>query len=195
MHLNVIRESVDADLGKMHSRCAVNAERHVELDGSGVEPVEVGVVQVAGLQRRRDVCGDESEILCLAHDVDRDLAVFDRGHRDTAQPPVGRRAIVRDPLVVEPRKSRGEFGVFKSRRTEAEARIQHHRVDLIAVGVAEHTLRGGVVDAVRCGKAVLTGTAGARAVGLGIVTALDDQRATVGARRDLFGPASHRLDR
>ena len=117
VHLNVVRESVDADLRKMHAGCAVNAERHVEFDGGGVEPVEIGVVEVAGLQRRRDVGGDQSEVLGLAHDVDRDLAVLDRRHRDAAQPPVRRRAVVRDPLVVEPRKSRGEFGVFKARRT------------------------------------------------------------------------------
>ena len=43
-------------------------------------------------------------------------------------------------------------------------------------------------------RPVLAGTAGARAVGFGIVTALDDQGPPVGARHDVFGPALHRLD-
>jgi hypothetical protein len=62
----------------------VNAEGHVELDGGGVELVEVGVVQVAGLQCGREVGGDQAEVLRFAHDVDRHVAVLDRDHRDAA---------------------------------------------------------------------------------------------------------------
>jgi len=113
VHLNVIREAVDADLGKMHAGRAVNAQRHVEFDGGSIEPVEIGVVEVAGLERRRDVGGHQSEDLRLAHDVDRDVAVFDRGDRDTAQPAVGRPAVIRDPLVVQPSETRGEIRVFE----------------------------------------------------------------------------------
>src|SRR6185312_14864916 len=42
VHLNVIREPVDADLRQVHTWSAVDAEWHVEFDGSGVERVEVG---------------------------------------------------------------------------------------------------------------------------------------------------------
>ena len=110
MHLNVIREAVDADLRQVHAGRAVDAQRHVEFAGGSVEAVEVGVIEVARLQRRRDVRGDEAEVLRLAHDVDRDLAVLDRRHRDAAQPAALEPAVVRDPLVVEPREPAANSG-------------------------------------------------------------------------------------
>ena len=148
VHLDVVGEAVHADLRQVNAGRAVNAQRHVEVDGGGVERVEVGVVEVAGLQRRRDEGRDQPELLGFAHDVDGHLAVLDRGHGDAAQPATRRGAVVGDPLVVEPRESRGELGILEAGRAQPEARIQHHRVDVIAVGVAEHALGGSAVDAV-----------------------------------------------
>ena len=91
MHLDVVGEAVDADLRQVDAGRAVDAERHVELDGGGVERIEIGVVEVARLQRRRDHRRHQAELLRLAHDVDRDVAVLERRHRDAVQASVGRR--------------------------------------------------------------------------------------------------------
>ena len=195
MHLNVVGEPVDADLRKVDAGRAVDAKRHLQLDGGRVERVEIGVIEVAGLQRGRDVGRDQAEILCLTHDVDRHVAVLDRRDGDAAQPPVGWLAVVGDPLVVEPGEARGELGILERRRAEPEAGIEHHRVDLIAIGVAEHAFGRPAVDSLRGGEAVLGRAARAGAAGLGIVAALDHQSRHVVARRDVFGPALHRFDR
>jgi hypothetical protein len=116
----------------------MNAERHSELDRGGVKRVEVGVVEVACLERRRDEGGHQTEIFGFSHDVDRCLPVLDRSHRDTAQPAGRRRAEIRDPVVVEACETGGELRILQAGRAEPEARIQHHRVDVVAVGVAQH---------------------------------------------------------
>ena len=84
VHLDVIREPVHADLRQVNAGRTVNAQRHVELDGGGVERVEIGVVEVAGLERRRDQSRDQPQLLGLAHDVDGHLPVLDRGDTDAA---------------------------------------------------------------------------------------------------------------
>ena len=195
VHLDVVREAVDADLRQVDARRAVNAERHVELDGGGVERVEIRVVEVAGLQRGRDLRRHQAEVLRLAHDVDRDLAVLDRRHGDAAQSTVRRprssRRSTRCRAARTPRRTRGPRGSahrVRSSDTAPSCRSGRGRR-------RRARPRRRVVDAVRRAEPVLAGAAGARALGLGIVTALDDQGPPVGARRDVFGPALHRLDR
>ena len=141
MHLDVVGEAVDADLGQMDARRAMNAQRHVEFDRRGVKRVEVGVVEVARLECRRDEGGHQPEIFGFPHDVDCDLPMLDRGHRDAAQPAARRRAVIRDPLVVEARESGGELRILEAGRAKPQAGIQHHGVDVIAVGVAQLRLR------------------------------------------------------
>ena len=160
VHLDVIRETVHADLRQMNAGRTVNAQRHPELDGRGVERVEIGVVEVAGLERRRDQSRDQPQLLGFAHDVDGHLSVFDRGDTDAAQPAIRRRTIIRDPLVVEPGESRSEIRVFEAGHAQPEAGIEHHRFDVIAVGVAHHTLGRPAVDVGRLGDPVLGRTAG-----------------------------------
>ena len=153
------------------------------------------MIEVAGLQRGRDVGRHQPKILCLAHDFDRHVAVLDRCDGDAVQSAVGGLAVVRDPRVVEPGEARGELGILERRRAEPEAGIEHHRVDLVAIGVAEHALGRPAVDPLRRGDAVLGRTARSRPAGLGIVSALDDQTRRVAPRLDVFRPALHRLDR
>ena len=86
MHLNVVREAVDTDLRKVHTRRTVDTERHGQLGGGRIERIQIGVIEVAVLQRRRDVGGHQPEILCLTHDVDRHVAVLDRRDSDPVQP-------------------------------------------------------------------------------------------------------------
>ena len=138
---------------------------------------------------------NQAEILCLAHDVDRDVAVLDLRDGDATQPAVGWLAVVRDPLVVEPGEAGGELGVLERRRAEAEAGIQHHRVDLIAIGVAEHAFGRPEVDPVRGGQAVFGRASRAGPTGFRIVAALDHQSRSVRARHDVIRPALHCFDR
>lgn len=86
MHLDVVGEAVHADLRQVNSRGAVNAQRHLEVHGGGVERVEIRMVEVASFQRRRDERGHQTELFGLGYDVDCQLPVFDRRHRHAAQP-------------------------------------------------------------------------------------------------------------
>jgi len=118
----------------------MNAQRHSEFDGGGVERIKVGVVEVARFQCGRNEGRHQPKVFGLGHDVDGDLAVLDGRHGDAAQPAARRGAVIRDPLVVEARESGCELGILETGRAQPHARIQHHRVDVIAVGVAQHAL-------------------------------------------------------
>src|SRR5271163_648996 len=79
VHLDVVREAVDADFRQMNAGGPVDAEWHPELHRSGVERVQIGVVEVAGLECRRYQSRHQPEVLGFGHDVDGYLPVFDRG--------------------------------------------------------------------------------------------------------------------
>ena len=124
------------------------------------------------------------------------LAVLDRGHGDAAQPAARRGAVIRDPLVVEPGESRRELGVLEAGRAQPEARIQHHRVDVIAVGVPEHALGRPAVDVGCLADPVLGRTTRTGALVLRIVAAFERQpQPPIGAGLDVLRPAFDRFDR
>ncbi len=115
---------------------------------------------------------------------------------DAAQPAVRRRAVIRDPLVVEPRESRSEIRVFEAGHAQPEAGIEHHRVDVVAVGVADHTLGRPAIDVGCLADPVLGRATGAGAFVLRVVAALEHQpQPLVGAGFDVVRPALDRLDR
>ena len=115
---------------------------------------------------------------------------------DAAQPTVRRRAVIRDPLVVEPRESRSEIRVFEAGHAQPEAGIEHHRVDVVAVGVAHHTLGRPAVHVGGLADSVLGRATGAGALVLRIVAALEHQpQPPVGTGFHVIRPAFDRLDR
>src|SRR6202012_2316777 len=94
------------------------------------------------------------------------------------------------------REPRGEFRILQTGRAQPHAGIQHHGVDVVAVGVAEHSLDRSAIDVGRLADPVLGWAAGARAGVFGIVAALDPQPGSaVGTGRDQLRPALHGLDR
>src|SRR5207248_3191441 len=113
-------EPVDADLREMDTRRAVHTERQVELDGGGVEGIEIGVIQVARPERRRDHRADESERLRLAEDRHGVVHPLDGEHPDAVKAAAALPAPLRDPLVVEPAEADGDLPRLDARGTEAK---------------------------------------------------------------------------
>ena len=98
-----------------------------------------------------------------------------------------------DPLVVEAGEAGGEVGVLEARGAQAEARVEHHDVDAVAVGVGENAFDGIGVDALDRAEPVLGWAARPRSLGLRIAPALDHERGpAVGREGDVLGPARHR---
>ena len=64
--LDVVRETVDTDLRQVQARGAVDAEGHLEVDGGGVERIQVGMVEVPRPERGRNHRADEAELLRAA---------------------------------------------------------------------------------------------------------------------------------
>ncbi len=171
MHLDVVREAVDADRRQVHARRAVDAEREVEIDGGGVEAIEVRVVEVLPAQCGREHGAHVAGFFRLVQHVDRRVHVLQRHHGGGEEPAAALLAVVADEAVVEPRESDGEGGVLIARHAERETREQHHLVDALAIRVGDDA-RGRVRIVRLLGEPVLRRAARARPVRLGIARAL-----------------------
>src|SRR3984957_14743549 len=122
--------------------------------------------------------------------------MLDRGHRDAAQSAARWGAEIRNPLVVVARETGGEFRILEAGCAQPHAGIQHHGVDVVAVGVAEHSLDRPAVDVGRLADPVLGWASGARAGVFGIVAALDEQTGSAdGTGRVPVPPGLHGLER
>ncbi len=195
VHLNVIRETVYPDLGQMNAGRPMHPQRHPEFDGGGIERVEVGVVEVACLERRRHQSRHQPKVFGFGHDIDRQPAMFYRSHRDAAEPPARSGAVIGDPLVVEASESGREFGILETRRAQAKAGIEHHRVDVIAVGVTQHAFGRPAVDIGRATDPVFGRAARARTAVLGVVASFEGQpEPPMPAGSDVLRPPLDRFD-
>ncbi len=136
--LDVVGEAVDADLGEMHAGRAVNAERHIELGGGGVEGLEIGMIEVAGAQCRGHDGAHATGLACLAQYRDRGGDVLERHDGDSEQTTATLAAILDDEAVVGARELGREAQILETADPEREAREEHHAIDPLTVGVGEH---------------------------------------------------------
>ena len=86
VHLYVIVEAVDPDLGHVQSGRPVDTEGQVEFGRQGEERVEIGVVEVAPFQRRRHDGAHQSEVFGASQYGEGRRAVFDGHHGGGVQP-------------------------------------------------------------------------------------------------------------
>ena len=62
----------------------IGLETNGEFDGGGIERVEVRMVEVAALERRRHQSRNQPKLFGFGHDVDSCVAMLDRCHGDAA---------------------------------------------------------------------------------------------------------------
>ena len=192
VHLDVVGEAVDPDLRQVDAGRPVDAEGQVEVHGGGVQPIEVGVIEVARLERRRNHGSDQAEGLRAPQRRDRVVDPLDRHDGDAVEASVALAAPVGDPLVVELAEAVGDPAVRDARRAQAEAREEDHLVDAVAVGVGERAGGRPRVDPLDLAEPVLRRAAGARPLRLGVAPALGEQLSP-GAERECLRPAREAL--
>src|SRR5438093_2055596 len=193
--LEVVVEALRAELREVNTGRTVDAEGDVQLLGRVVEGLQVGMIEVPGLQCGRDHGGDEAERLRLAHDLDRRRDILDRDDGDALEPPPVRPAVAGEPAVVEAGELGRETRILDARQGERDVGEEHHRLDPLAIRVGEHALGRERVGAAVDAEALIGRAPGARTARLRVRPPLDHERAVLAGRAepDLVGKALEEL--
>ena len=125
--------------GRGPARAYVNAHRHAQLLGRGVERIEVGMVEVAPGGMGRGGRGHEAEVLDAAPQLGRGLHRVLHGHQGDPLEPLGRVvAVLVEPVVVGLGHGAGVVLVLEERQAQEHGGAEVHRDgDLLQVHVLE----------------------------------------------------------
>lgn len=193
MDLQVNVEAIAAELGQVHAGRAMRGHWQVGVLRRLVHGVELRGIQISRPRRRRDDAGDEAECLRFLDYLRGVLGEVDGDHGHPVEPARRRGAVPGYPFVVHSRDPGRKVTINNTQREIAEARVEHHLVNAVAVGVGEHPrdMVGVGIGAIH--ESVVRMRTRARPAYLRIRAALDDDAEnSVGTHGDLVGPALHR---